>query len=123
MGIDMEEYYKPSTKKVLRGRMEIDAEELREWNEMLDKGDIDFSKKGWNELSTVLCRTVKFEDGCEADLKVNTDMYGTGDLYAECVLFDSEGHQLDFTEAAWSLDGEWRMETLDTDYIVEVVGK
>ena len=54
------------------------------WNELLDSDNLDFNELDLDEESTVFCATAKFDDGCEADIKVCTSsidiVSGTGSV-------------------------------------------
>ena len=86
----------------------IPGREVIYWNDKLKSDDLDYSALGWGEYETVAKWTVRFDDGCEADIKVNSNTAEDGDCYAEAVLFDREGHQLAYTaDPSDEVDGTW----------------
>lgn len=95
--------------------LEIPKAELEKWNSLLQRDDIDYDKEGFGKYETVWCRTVKFDDGCEIDIKVCSDAPEDHDLWCEAVLFDSLGCQLDTTDACWDLGGEWNLSFIDKE--------
>ena len=90
------------------------------WDDLLNE-EIDYDEYDFDEESTVFKETAQFEDGCFADLKVNTNDREDGTLWAEVVLFDPEGHQLAYSEPNYSgISGEWELEADGKTYIVSV---
>ncbi len=95
-------------------------DDLQMWDELLNE-EIDYDEYDFDEESTVFKKTAQFEDGCFADLKVNTNDREDGTLWAEVVLFDPEGHQLAYSEPNYSgISGEWELEADGKTYIVSV---
>lgn len=88
--------------------IELPKAEITKWNDLLSKDSIDFNEHGFKDLETVFKRSAKFENGCEVDFKVNTtssDRNGRGQVYAEMVLFDEDGHEMVCSEPCYEMDG------------------
>ena len=101
--------------KTFTKTLEIPKDELERWNKLLQLDDIDYEKEGFGKYETVWRRTVKFDDGCEIDIKVCSAAPEDHDLWCEAVLFDSLGCQLDMTDAYWDLGGEWNLSFIDKE--------
>ena len=90
------------------------------WEELL-QDRIDYDEYDFDEESTVFQETARFENGCFADLKINTNDRDDGTLWVEVVLFDEDGHQLAYTELSYDgLTGEYELEYDGDTYIVSV---
>ena len=101
--------------------LELGEKTIKKWNNLLESDNLDYDDLGFPKMTTVAKWTVKFDDGCEADLKVNTNSREDGDLYSECVLFDENGCQLNFTEPEYAIDGDWHLWYNSTEYVVKVI--
>ena len=99
-------------------KIEIDAKELKYWNEMLQKSEIDFEAEKIAEDETLFCKTVKFDDGIEADLRVCS---GQTNLWCEAVWYDNGCEMYCSDACADTLEGIW--ECIDEKYTFEVVAK
>lgn len=106
-----------------RVKVEVDGETLSMWERMLEDGHADYDEEKIPEYATVWRATARFDDGYFADVKVNSNSRADGDFYAEAVLFDPEGRQVDYTDAEYSLKGVWGLGGPDADYEVEVAEK
>ena len=104
-------------------KLPVERKTLDYWEDLLTKEDLDYDELGFAEYSTVMKWTVKFSDGCEIDIKVNSNRRDDHDLFSEAVLFDAEGSQLDFTEVQYDLRGIWNLEYNGKTYQVDVVCK
>lgn len=101
--------------KTFTKTLEISKTELKKWNNLLKRDDIDYDKEGFGKYTTVWRRTVKFDDGCEIEIDVCSGAPEDHGLWCEAVLFDSLGWQLDMTVACWDLGGEWNLSFIDKD--------
>ena len=102
-------------------RITISKAEADRWNRLLDLGmDIDFEKENVQEDTTLFGRTVLFEDGCFANLRVCS---GQTNLWCEVVWFDKDGDEMCCSDAcADTLEGMWEC-SRGEQYNVEVVGE
>lgn len=106
--------------QILKIRKDI----LMDWNDKLRSEGLDYDYLDYPEYSTIACWTVKFPDGCEADLKVNTNRREDGDIWCEAVLFNENGCELTCTDAcSEELDGTWYLYCGDTQYTILVMGE
>lgn len=97
--------------------IKITSEELDKYNALLQKDEIDFEEEGVEEDATLLSKTVRFDDGVWADLRVCS---GQTNCWAEVVWFDKEGYEIACSDAdAIELEGEWLC-SLDPKYNVLV---
>ena len=107
--------------------LELPKSEIEKWNGYMSKDFVDYDAEGFAKLSTVWCKTVKFSDGFEIDLKVCTDNREDGDLWSEAVLFNDKGSEFCCTEVCDCIDGDWELEWFDyeteTKYIYTVTVK
>jgi hypothetical protein len=94
---------------------------IMDWNDKLRDGGLDYDELGYPEYSTVAMWTAKFPDGCEVDIKVNTNTREDGDVWTEGVLFDENGCELSCTDVSDELDGTWYLYCGDTQYTVLVL--
>jgi hypothetical protein len=95
--------------------IEVPKAEISKWEGLINSPDpVDFDKLGLAELSTVWCKTFKFSDGFEVDVKVCTDGFEDGTLWSEAVLFDSNGSTYSTTDCSYSIEGEWELEWFDS---------
>ena len=106
----------------------IPKKQLEFWEKMLSSENIDYDEQKWGQYETVFLENIKFEDGYEIDLKVNTNSREDGDLFSEAVLFDSDGGQVSCTDPEYELKGEWNLYRTDENgneirYHLNVVGK
>lgn len=101
-------------------KLVIERKKLDYWEKLLKKDDLDYDELGFAEYSTVMKWTVKFSDGCEIDIKVNSDRRDNHDLFSEAVLFDKDGNQLEFTDVQYDLRGIWNLEHGGKTYRVDV---
>lgn len=110
-------------KPVHTAELAIDKAELDKWEAMVESEDVDYDAEQIPRLSTVKSWTVRFDDGCFADLKVNSNEREDRDLWTEAVLFGPDGSQVDYTEVSYGLRGNWRLSSKDADYDIKVVEK
>ena len=102
----------------MKKKIEVKVEELRYWDGLLEKAEIDFEKEELEEDATLFSRTVKFDDGTTAELKVCS---GQTNLWSEAVWFDKDGYEICCTDANYDdLEGEWFCDE-NSDYDFEVV--
>lgn len=96
--------------------LELPKDEIEKWNKLIESGDVDYESNGFNELSTVWLKTVKFSDGFEIDLKVCTNNREDGDLWSEAVLFDEGGGtQYSYTDCCYRIDGDFELSWFDNE--------
>ena len=60
-------------KQIHRVRVNIPGSTIRRFDRMMMDGGVDYAAEGFGKYETVFRRTATFDDGCEADLKVNTN--------------------------------------------------
>ena len=103
-------------------KLVIDAKELDYWNALLKESHLDLDEMDFPRDEMLFCKTVRFGDGVEADLKVCS---GMKDLWCEMVWFDENGYQMACSDAsADELDGTWEYplyDAADGVYDIEVV--
>lgn len=109
-------------KTIYNKNIYVDKDKLEYWKNMLNRDDIDYDEMKWKAYSNVAIWTARFSDGCEMDIKVNTNDTDDHDLFSEAILFDNEGYQLSFTDIAYDLEGEWKLEYGGNTYSVNIVG-
>jgi hypothetical protein len=108
--------------------LELPKREIEGWNALIEAGHIDYDAHGFKEFSTIWCKTVKFEDGFEVDLKVCTDGGEDGTAWSEAVLFDENGIEFSHTDVCEGIDGDFFLSYFDHktealhEYMVKVVG-
>lgn len=95
--------------------LELPKDEIEKWNKLIESDYVDYEANGFKELSTVWCKTVKFEDGFEVDLKVCTDGKEDGTLWSEAVLFDDRGFEYSHTDVCDGIDGVFDLSFFDDD--------
>ena len=102
-------------------KLTIKKDELKKWNDLLKLDEVDFEGLDIPEDTTLFCKTVEFDDGAFADLKVCS---GQTNLWCEMVWFDKNGCEISCSDAcADTLEGEWYFPQDDGGrYDVEVVG-
>lgn len=62
--------------------------------------------------------TARFEDGCEADIKV---VYDADEPYIDPVLFDQDGHELlAIQDCSEHIEGTYQFDYAGKSYIVEI---
>ena len=114
-------------REVYRTRIAVPPAELARWDRLLDAEFVDFAAEDLPKLDTAWCRTAKFPDGFEVDVKVCTDRPEDGTIWSEAVLFSPEGAQFDVTDCSFSLKGEWTLSRTDretgdiVEYRVDIV--
>lgn len=102
--------------------IEVPQAELDRWDELLDQETVDFEAEDLEEDSTVFSKTVKFENGYWAEVKVCTGQDGA--IWSEAVLFTADGNEVSCTDPDVQLSGNWEMYDDDsTCYMIEVIGK
>lgn len=94
--------------------------ELAYWDGLLEAGKADFSKEKLAPFSCVFVKSVRFDDGCSADVKVCTDSFESGGVWSEMVLYDRNGVEVCLSEVRDRLSGAWALETDDSRYEVYV---
>ena len=92
--------------------IELTADEIKTMNHYLGMGEIDFDKVDIGEDATLLSKTVVFDDGTWAELKVCS---GQHNCWAEVVWFDKDGYEICCTEPQFTVDGDWECYALDED--------
>ena len=104
--------------------IEIPSDEVRKWNDLMMSDRVDYDALGFEPSENVARWTAKFPDGRFADIKVNTAEKDAG-LYAEAVLFDSDGSQVGWTyDPSYELDGpDWILYAGDNEYHIQVIAK
>ena len=93
--------------------LELPKSEIEKWNALIESDDVDYEANGFNELSTVWWKTVKFSDGFEIDLKVCTNNREDRDLWSEAVLFDENGSEYSCTNCCYGIDGDFELSWFD----------
>ena len=98
----------------------LSQKEVMKWNDLLNSDNVDFDELGFKKYQTIKKWTVKFENGFEADIKINTNG-GDEDLFAEAVLFDEDGRQMAFTEPQYEIDGLWYLYCDGVEYSINII--
>lgn len=99
----------------------VNNSDVEKWNKWLEVDEIDWDDPGvdFDYDKTVFCKTVTFEDGTQADLKVCS---GQTNLWCEVVWFDKHGNEIACSDCGDTLDGLWECPLLDHhQYDIEVV--
>ena len=107
-------------KNLLRAHAYTPKSELDYWDSVLKDGKADFSKEKLAPFSCVFVKSVRFDDGYSADIKVCTDSFESGGIWSEMVLYDSYGVEICLSEVRDRLSGTWALEMNDTSYEVYV---
>ena len=102
-----------------KSKIEVPEKDLKAYEEMLPYGEKELIEAGIPRLENVKTWTCRFENGNEADIKVNTS---EDDVWTEGVLFDKDGNELCHTEVCDDIQGEWDFEFDGDTYEVEVIG-
>ena len=93
--------------------IELPKADIEFWELLLASDDIDYAEMQFPEESAVFTKTIRFDDGFEADLKVCTNRREDRDCWSEMVLFDSKGNQIDHTDVSYDLAGQWELGWFD----------
>lgn len=109
---------------VFRATIELPAEEIRKWNELMSMDKLDYDALGFKPHDVVARWIARFPDGRLADVTVDTCEKDRG-CYAEATLFDSDGSQVAFTyDPCYELDGKaWIMWAGNNEYHIDVTSK
>lgn len=94
--------------------------ELDYWDGLLKAGKADFSKEKLAPFSCEFVKSVRFDNGCSADIKVCTDSFESGGVWSEMALYDWYGYEVCLSEVRDRLSGTWALEMDDTRYEVYV---
>jgi len=72
---------------------------------------------------TMFCRTARFANGCEADLKVVNSSGEDCGPWAEVVLFDPEGHEIGCSDAfgGCAPGDDFTLEALDMRFVLRLM--
>ena len=108
------------TGKIFVANAFVPKGELEYWDGLLKDGKADLSKEKLAPFSCVFVKSVTFDDGYSADIKVCTDSFDTGGLWSEMVLYDPSGVEVCLSEVRDRLSGMWALGTDDTRYEVYV---
>lgn len=111
----------PPRKPTSTATVKIPKKTLDQYERWLKNGGVDYGKEKIAECATTETWTARFRDGFAADIKVNALERESGDFFAEAVLYDSKGHEVDFSDCEYSLRGKWRLSSRKRNYIVKVV--
>jgi len=95
---------------ILREHACLSKQELEYWDGLLKAGKADFSNEKLAPFSCVFVKSVKFDDGCTADIKVCTDSFESGGIWSEMVLYDQSGVEIALSEVRDRLSGTWTIE-------------
>lgn len=98
--------------------IQIDTEEAKYLQDLLDATDIDFNKKKIAEDSTIETFTANFSNGFFADIKVCS---GQNNCFVDPVLFTENGSQICVLEPEGELLGYYTFTVNDINYVVEVI--
>ena len=102
--------------------LEVGKVELERINDLLSlTGEQSYNKYGLKE-DEIIVETVKFSNGNFADVKLviaDDDSYN----WTECVLFNSQGNELAYSEPSDTYTGEWLLFNNGDTYTVIVVEK
>lgn len=107
-------------RNILRAHACLPKQELEYWDGLLKIGKADFSNEKLAPFSCVFVKSVKFDDGCMADIKVCTDSFESGGIWSEMVLYDESGVEIALSEVRDRLSGTWTIEFDSSRYEVYV---
>ena len=107
-------------RKILREHACLPKQEFEYWDGLLKTGKADFSNEKLAPFSCVFVKSVKFDDGCMADIKVCTDSFESGGIWSEMVLYDQSGVEIALSEVRDRLSGTWTIEYDSSRYEVYV---
>ena len=108
--------------------MKIPKHDMERWNNLMSQKCVDYGKENLPRFSCVFVKSVKFDDGVLADLKVCTSDTNQ-DLWSEMVVYYEHGHELWVSDVSDGLDGPWEFELKNiygsgdgfNKYVVDVV--
>lgn len=107
-------------KNILRAHAYVSKSEFDYWDGVLKDGKADFSKEKLAPFSCVFVKSVRFDDGYSADIKVCTNSFESGGVWSEMVLYDPSGVKVRLSEVRDRLSGAWSLETDSSRYEVYV---
>lgn len=107
-------------KNLLRAYAHAPKSELDYWDRLLKCGKADLSKEKLAPFSCVFVKSVRFDDGHSADIRVCTDSFDSGGLWSEMILYDPSGVEVCLSEVSDRLSGTWSLETDSSRYEVYV---
>ena len=107
-------------RNILRAHACLAKQELEYWDLLLKAGKADFSNEKLAPFSCVFVKSVKFDDGCMADIKVCTDSFDSGGIWSEMALYDQYGVEIALSEVGDRLSGTWTIESDSSRYEVYV---
>jgi hypothetical protein len=110
--------------KIYTKSVYIPKKELERLNRLLDVvyDEEDMKREGVDFDSTLFLRTVKFDDGYEAHVRVCS---GQHNLWSEAILFDPDGNEVSCIDdcSYEHIDGDWYFETEDANYTVTITSE
>ena len=107
-------------RNILREHACLPKQELEYWDRLLKAGKADFSNEKLAPFSCVFVKSVKFDDGLMADIKVCTDSFESGGVWSEMVLYDQSGVEIALSDVRDRLSGTWTLESDSSRYEVYV---
>ena len=107
-------------KNLLRAHVHISKSELDYWECLLEDGEADLSKEKLAPLSCVFVKSVRFDDGYSADIKVCSGSLENGGVWSEVALYNPHGDEVCLSEIRRKLSGIWELETDYSRYEVYV---
>ena len=107
-------------KNILRAYADAPKSELDYWDSVLKDGKTDLSNEKLAPFSCVFVKSVKFDDGCTADINVCTDSFESGGIWSEVVLYDQSGVEIALSDVRDRLSGAWTIESDSSRYEVYV---
>lgn len=87
---------------------------------LLDQEELDFKEEDIETDTILFYKTVKFEDGCQADIKV---CCGQTNAYVDAVLFSKDGQEVQVLEESFKLHGEYTFSYNKIEYNIELVAE
>lgn len=93
---------------------------IEEWNALMSRG---VEPGRFPPLANVFDATARFDDGCEADVRINVDDDDESpSLWSEAVLYDDGGHELALSDPDFDRFGlRWELWCDDDVYVVSIV--
>lgn len=107
-------------KNLLRAYVHMPKSELDYWDCLLKDGNADLSKEKLAPLSCVFVKSVRFDDGYSADIKVCSGSLENGGVWSEMALYNPHGDEVCLSAISRKLSGIWDLETDSSRYEVYV---
>lgn len=107
----------------IEATLRVEAWQVKYWEDLMRMDKVDYSKYGLSKFAAPFHGKVQFPNGNYASVMVCTDTPNAGTLWAQCILFDKNGNEVDRTDVADCLVGTYVMYDKDQRYAVIVESK